>query len=115
MAKHIPFVTIGRLLLPHPYTLSVVLAGDTRARRLNIIYRKKKYAPNVLAFPLTLTEGEIILNVPKAKREAHSFGTTAKNHMAHLYVHAILHLLGMRHGTPMEKKEHAILKKLDFL
>lgn len=113
-ARRVPFVKIGRSLLPRSYTLSVAVTGDVRARKLNVTYRKKSYAPNVLAFPLSPKNGEIILNIQKAKREARAIGIPTANRVAHLYIHAILHLLGLRHGGAMEKKERFVLKKFSF-
>ena len=58
------------------YELSLVVCGDSLAQRMNKIYRKKTYKPNVLSFLFSKTEGEIFLNVQCAKREAKKYGTT---------------------------------------
>ena len=112
--RTVPFARIARVLLPKHYTLSVALTGDARARRINRVYRKKTRAPNVLSFPLEKYVGEIILNVRKAEREARSLNIGRKARIAHLYIHAVLHLRGMRHGMAMERRERYELKKFGF-
>ena len=66
----VPFESIARAILGPRYTLSLVICGDTLARRINKETRKKSYSPNVLSFELDADNGEIILNLRKAEREA---------------------------------------------
>ncbi|PIR83716.1 rRNA maturation RNase YbeY [Candidatus Kaiserbacteria bacterium CG10_big_fil_rev_8_21_14_0_10_51_14] len=106
----IPFEKMARAILGKDYELSLVLCGDTLARRMNVKYRKKKYAPNVLSFPLSKQDGEIFLNVRAAKREAKRFKVTLRDRMALLFVHGCFHLKGLRHGRTMEGKERRILR-----
>lgn len=111
-SPRIPFAKIATGILGSSYTLSVVVCGDRLAQRLNQKYRKKTYAPNVLAFPIDTHEGEIILNVRKAEREAHTFNTTFKKHLTYLFIHACLHLTGLDHGKKMDSLEKQYLKKV---
>lgn len=93
------------------YTLSVVLVGDKKARTLNRAHRKKDSPANVLSFPLTDIEGEIYINVPKAKREAKEFGLTPKQHVRYLLIHGCFHLKGYTHGGTMEEAEDALVER----
>jgi len=68
-------------------------------RRLNRTYRGQDKSTNVLAFPISKNLGEIFINPSRAK----PFG------VKFLFVHALLHLKGMRHGAKMEKLEKQIL------
>jgi len=88
-------------ILGKKYELSVVISGDKRMRSLNRQYREKDKTANVLSFPYSKTEGEIFLN---AKEE--------KNRMTLLYIHALLHLKGLKHGLKMEKEEDRYLEIL---
>lgn len=114
LTRHVPFLRIARALLPPHYTLSVALTGHTRARRLNRTYRKKEYAPNVLAFSLSPQDGEIILNIRKAEQEACTLGLPKAARVTHLYIHGILHLKGMRHGEAMKRREQNALRRFGF-
>ena|SRR3989338_2453716 len=110
----LPFGKIARAILGARYELSLVICGDSLSARMNKKYRRKNYSPNVLSFPLNKLEGEIFLNVHKAKREAREFNVTPKERLALLFVHGCFHLKGYRHGRKMEREEKRILKAFGF-
>ena len=112
--RRVPFEAIAKSILGSKYELSLVICGDELSRRMNIEYRKKTYAPNVLSFPLSKIEGEIFLNVPKATREAARYNHTTKAHLAYLFIHGCFHLKGLDHGTAMERQEAQLMKKFKF-
>jgi len=105
----VPFDAIAREILGPRYELSVLVCGDTLMHRLNREYRKKDYATNVLAFPLSDTEGEIILNLRKIEREAKALSELTKHRTTFLFIHACLHLKGHDHGEKMERLEEKYL------
>ena len=108
----LPFLAIKRAALGDTYDLSLVIVGDARSRSLNKRYRGKSYTPNVLSFPLDQKSGEIFLNLRQAKREHRGRGESYAYFVALLFVHATLHLKGMRHGSTMEKREAQLLAKM---
>ena len=110
----LPFEELAKGIFGTKYELSLVICGDTLARRMNKEYRKKTYKPNVLSFPISRYEGEIFLNVQCAKREAKKYGTTLPKRLALLFVHGCLHLKGLDHGDKMEAAEQKVLKKSGF-
>jgi len=91
------------------YQLSLVICGDSLAKKMNREYRHKSYAANVLSFPISKNEGEIFLNVRKAERETRQFGISVRKHMTRLFVHGCLHLKGLEHGARMDALEKKIL------
>ncbi|MDO8520615.1 MAG: rRNA maturation RNase YbeY [bacterium] len=107
----LPFLRMKECVLGKHYALSLVVAGDAYARKLNRLYRKKSYIPNVLAFPLERGVGEIILSMAQAKRECAVREASFRFFVALLFVHALLHLKGCRHGRIMERQERALLSK----
>lgn len=107
----LPYEHIAGAILGKRYALSLVLCGDTLARRINRISRKKTYAPNVLSFPLTDSEGEIFLNARKAQREARAEGSSWRARLAFLFIHGCLHLKGYKHGARMERLEREYIKR----
>jgi len=111
--KHprLPFVNIKNDILGVDYELSVVFIGDKRSRTLNRIYREKDKSANVLSFPLSKNEGEIFLNLRRAEREAHNFDKTYEDFVGFLFIHGLLHLKGMGHGSRMEEQEEKFVKK----
>lgn len=107
----LPWDAIAQAVLGKQYELSLILCADSLARKINKESRKKNYSPNVLSLPITETDGEIILNVRKAEREARSYKHSYAEHLLYLYIHGLLHLKGMDHGATMEKSERHFLKR----
>lgn len=114
-AADIPYERIARRILGEHYDLSLTLCGDALARRMNTLYRKKTYSPNVLSFPYAETDGEIFLNIRKAEREAQRTGTSVKKRTALLLVHGCFHLKGYDHGATMERLERKTLRACGLL
>lgn len=107
-----PFLKlISQAVLPKKYHLSVVLIGKKLSRKLNSTYRKIDKSTNVLSFPLSKTSGEIFLDIETIKSEEKKFGRNFNNLLAFLFIHALFHLKGMRHGVTMEKRENAVRRK----
>ena len=106
--------SIVRSILGPAYNLSLVLMGDTRARALSTTYRDKNTPSNVLTFPLGPQQGEVFLNIPRIRREAHIFGLTPAGHAKFLLIHACLHLKGYAHGSTMERAEHMLVLKFNL-
>ncbi len=94
--------------------LSVVFSGDAAIRKLNAGWRGKDRPTNVLSFPAFPTSrggplppmlGDIVLAAETVKREAALEGKPIENHITHLVVHGLLHLLGYDHETDAEAEE----------
>jgi len=107
----LPFVQIKEHIIGKKYLLSLVFAGDTRTRKLNLTYRKKNKVPNILSFPIEKNEGEIFINLRQAKKDAPKYKKSYNKFIGLLFVHGLLHLKGFGHGKQMEKKETEILNK----
>lgn len=107
----IPFKTIADEVLGPSFEVSLVIVGDTKARRLNSEHRQKSYIPNVLSFPLSTTSGEIFLNLNQAKKQASDYGMSYRDFIIYLFIHSLLHLKGYDHGSTMEHKERYFVKR----
>ena len=103
--------------------ISISFSGDKKVKELNNSFRKKKSATNVLSFPSnyefnnTLFLGDIIFSIETILKEAKRDNKSVENHLTHLFVHAVLHLLGYEHETEeqaekMENLEIEILSNL---
>jgi probable rRNA maturation factor len=91
-----------------PMTIRIV--GRAEGRRLNREFRKKDYATNVLSFH----SGDVVLCHPVVVREAREQGKSVRAHYAHLVMHGMLHLRGLRHGKRMEAREIGLLRRFGF-
>ena len=97
--------------------ISISFSGDTKITELNSYFRKKKSATNVLSFPFnnkfnnTLFLGDIIFSIETILKEAKRDNKRVENHLIHLFIHAVLHLLGYDHETEEEAKKMEYLEK----
>jgi len=111
------FRTWVRIAAFGPTEVTVRLVGTAEARRLNLAFRGKDYATNVLTFAYDAGSGDIVLCPAVIGREAREQGKPLAAHYAHLTVHAMLHLRGHDHARAedaarMERAEIRILKRL---
>lgn len=102
-------------------TLRFVNAAE--GKKLNLAFRQKDYATNVLTFPYELSKNElaadIIFCLPILQKEAKEQGKLLKAHLAHLIVHGCLHAQGYDHeatkdAKKMETLEIKTLQKMGF-
>ncbi len=107
----LPFVRLKEEVLGKGYSLSLVFINDARARELNRKHRGKNEPANVLSFPLSQTEGEIFIAPGKAKADAPVFDMPYRRFTFFLFIHALLHLKGLAHGSTMEKQEAQLLRE----
>ena len=105
--------------------ISLCFSGDEKIIELNNSYRKINTATNVLSFPSQsntknkLFLGDIIFSIDTIRREAKRDNKSINNHLIHLFIHGVLHLLGYDHDTEqkaerMENLEIAILRTLNI-
>jgi probable rRNA maturation factor len=117
----------ARLPQANRVVIGVTLADDAEQRVLNRTWRGKDASTNVLAFPLAdgeapppgapLLLGDIVLALETVAAEAAAQDKPLPDHLRHLVVHGVLHLLGQDHEDPaeaaaMEDRETAILAQL---
>lgn len=113
-----------------PAEASLVLADDAFVAALNREYRGRDGATNVLSFcslegdagnaraesaPVIL--GDVVVAYETAAGEAAREGKTLADHLSHLVIHGMLHLLGHDHRTEaeaesMERLEAMVLSGL---
>lgn len=115
--------------LPAPrLEVSILLTDDTQIQELNREYRQQDKPTNVLSFaaldedspippdgPILL--GDVIVAYQTTEREARDEGKSFADHLSHLVVHGVLHLLGYDHiedgeAEEMESLERSILAAL---
>jgi len=92
---------VGAPLTP-PADLTVRIVGEAEGRALNLQYRGKDYATNVLTFDYSrqpVVAADLVLCGPVVAHEAREQGKTLEAHYAHLLVHGTLHAQGWDHET----------------
>ena len=106
----LPWQRACHKILGNKYELDLIFASTSFMKKINRRYSQKNKSANVLAFPLAGLEGQIILDAALAKKEAKFYGETFKKYLWRLYVHALLHLKGLKHGEKMDKAAAKFLK-----
>src|SRR4051812_8679784 len=117
-----------------PAEMSLVLADDALVQTLNRDYRDKDKPTNVLSFALLddlddtddvlardegmpILLGDVILAFETVQREVREQGKSVGDHLTHLVIHGVLHLLGYDHlsdpdADRMERLETSILARM---
>lgn len=101
--------------------VGVLLAKSAKLRQLNMQYRGKNSATDVLSFPAAESNGsagDIAISLDIAARNARTLGHSVADEIRILILHGILHLAGYDHETDqgeMERKERALRKKLRLI
>ena len=99
----------------------VLLTDDAAVRDLNARFRDRDRPTNVLSFPAPESAaphlGDIVLAYGVCAAEAETQGKTLADHLSHLVVHGVLHLLGRDHvddaeAEEMEAEERDILARI---
>ncbi|SFN16864.1 probable rRNA maturation factor [Thioclava dalianensis] len=117
---------------PEICTLSVLACDDVRIMELNADFRDKPTATNVLSWPAEergaaqpgatpappgpdifgeIALGDIAIAWETCAREAAEQGKAIENHVTHLLVHAILHLLGYDH---IHDEDAALMEQIEI-
>jgi len=103
--------------------LTLRFVNASEGKKLNLAFRQKDYATNVLTFPYELSKNDLVADVifclPVIQKEAKEQDKLLKAHLAHLIVHGCLHAQGYDHevskdAKKMEALEVQILEKLGF-
>ncbi|MDP3762574.1 MAG: rRNA maturation RNase YbeY [bacterium] len=106
----LPWQEACHKILGGKYELDLIFTPAPFMRQMNRRYRQKNKSTNVLAFSLASRAGEILVDPALAKKEAKFYGEAFKKYLWRLYVHALLHLKGLRHGRTMDKAAAKFLK-----
>lgn len=108
------YAAMKEAVLGKRYALTLVFHTKAAGKKLNVLSRGKSYVPNVLSFPLDDKTGEIYITPQLAKTEAKAYGLTEDGYIAYLFIHGLLHLKGLDHGTAMDAAEARLLKRFSI-
>lgn len=120
---------LGEFIFQKTVELEIYVTEPVEARAINLEARGKDYATNILSYASELPEavlellpalplGELVICHAVVVSQAAEQGKTVEQHLTHLLVHGMLHLLGFDHELgqaeqdEMEAIEIAVLDKL---
>ena len=104
------------------YYLSILLTNNNGIKKINNKYRKINKATNVLSFPQNderfitkktskIILGDIVISLEKIIKESKLQKKQSSDHLTHMVIHSILHLLGFNHE---KLKDFKIMKKTEI-
>ena len=107
-------------------SINIKIIKDKEMLNLNNHFRNKESSTNVLSFTnedisksITGNLGDIAINYDYILEESNKQNKTFDDHMIHMLIHGIYHILGFDHDNDkvanvMEKKEVTLLNKLNI-
>lgn len=121
--------TLGDQLFNKPCEIELYITEPVEAQAINLDARGKDYATNILSYPSELPPsvieilpslplGELVICHDVVTKQANEQGKTLENHLTHLLVHGLLHLLefnhelGQKEQDDMEAIEITVLQQL---
>lgn len=97
-------------------SVTLLLTDDQSVRELNLRFRQKDSATNVLSFPAPQNPerhlGDVALAYGACAREAVEQGKPLGHHLQHLVAHGVLHLVGYDHETDAEAEQMEGLERV---
>ena len=105
------------------YSISIKFVSSKTMEKLNLEFLGNKSPTNVLAFPSQIEKdpfyslGDIAICLQILVEEAKNQDKRLEDHLAHIFIHGVLHLVGYKHNTSsgakeMESLEIKVLNKL---
>jgi len=101
--------------------IELILTDNSEIKELNAEYRGIDKPTDVLSFPSEpfpfAPLGSIIISVDKVAEVAHVLGHREEDELALLFIHGLLHLLGMDHETDngeMRLEEEKIVNRYNL-
>ena len=106
--------------------LDIYITDAVEGQELNLEARGKDYATNILSYPSdlpaaiiglmpTLPLGELVICHAVVVREAAEQNKTVAQHISHLLIHGVLHLLGFDHELGQAEQDEMESFEIDIL
>ncbi len=113
-----------------PFYVSVFFTNNKKIKEMNFKYKNIKKPTNVLSFPQNIGSiisalhsfillGDIVISLEKIKTESKDLKKKFSDHLSHIALHGLLHLMDYGHeknsdAKLMEMVESQILEKLSI-
>ena len=93
-----------------PESVEVSLIGDEEISRVHAQFMDNPHPTDVITFPYG-QEGEILISVETAQRQAEEFDSPLEREITLYLVHGLLHLAGYEDGTKSSRDEMDALQE----
>ncbi|MBE8221196.1 MAG: rRNA maturation RNase YbeY [Bdellovibrionales bacterium] len=87
--------------------ISLVFVSSQKMKTLNFKYRKQNKTTDILSFQSNLGEsfGDIVFDYSLVKKQADKNGHSIKQELLYLFIHGLLHLLGLDHEKSFKEEK----------
>lgn len=95
--------------------LTYIFCSDEHLLEINKQYLAHDYYTDVITFDYSednLVSGDVFISVDRVRENAKTVGVTEEQELQRVMVHGLLHLLGYKDKTPVQKSEMTL--KEDF-
>ena len=101
--------------LPEDIEVDLLFVDNEAIREMNLEYRDKDSATDVLSFPMYEPDeeiddeeevllGDIVISLERAQEQCEEYGHSLEREVMYLLVHGLLHLAGYDHMEEEDKK-----------
>ena len=101
--------------LPEDVEVDLLFVDNEAIREMNLEYRDKDSATDVLSFPMYEPDeeidaeeevllGDIVISLERAQEQCEEYGHSLEREVMYLLVHGLLHLAGYDHMEEEDKK-----------
>ncbi len=93
--------------------ISVIFINSRKSRTINRTYLQHDYVTDVVTFCLEVRpvlEGEIYVNLDRARQQASAYNVSVVNETARLVIHGCLHLIGYDDTTEAKRR---VMKRVE--
>ena len=101
--------------LPEDVEVDLLFVDNEAIREMNLEYRDKDSATDVLSFPMYEPDeeiddeeevllGDIVISLERAQEQCEEYGHSLEREVMYLLVHGLLHLAGYYHMEEEDKK-----------
>ena len=102
--------------MPEEAEVDLLFVDNGAIREMNLEYRDKDSATDVLSFPMYEADeeiddeeeilfGDIVISLERAQEQCVEYGHSLEREVMYLLVHVLLHLAGYDHMEEEDKKE----------
>lgn len=94
--------------------VSVVFVNSRYCKSINKKYLNHDYVTDVMSFTLEerpTLEGEIYVNLDRARQQAREYNVSVANELARLVIHGTLHLIGYDDQKERERRKMKIVEE----
>lgn len=102
--------------IPEEAEVDLLFVDNEAIREMNLEYRDKDSATDVLSFPMYEADeeiddedeilfGDIVISLERAQEQCEEYGHSLEREVMYLLVHGLLHLAGYDHMEEEDKKE----------